>query len=223
MRKINMTIFAVVFVTLMIALPMTLQSAAALGSSGTSYSRDTYVNTGGASFPRFNDCEHTHLNYPDNMMVGLGVYTHYDTNVIYPAYNYGNWWFSTQAGWSSSTVSSMPPMACIFDLDFGLGTAYRSTYYDYSSGTWTYRYLYDGSWADIGHYCSVVSFQSAGSIGDRASVEGMTQGAFYYNNNPGTVYYYYAQTQFPLGHSVPPGIQSYAFLTAHAYSQYGDW
>ena len=121
--KIHITIFALVFITLMIALPMTLRSVAALGPTGTSYSKDTYVNTGGASFPRFNDCEHTHLNYPDNMMVGLGVYTYYDTNVGYPAYNYGNWWFSTQAGWSSSTtdnspVHSMPPMGCIFDLDF---------------------------------------------------------------------------------------------------------
>ena len=51
----------------------------------------------------------------------------------------------------------------------------------------------------------------------------MTQGAFYYNNNPNTVYYHYAQTQVPPGHSIPSGISPYAFLTAHPYSNGGDW
>jgi hypothetical protein len=143
------------------------------------------------------------------------------TQTLHTPYNYGNWWFSTQAGHSSSTVSSMPPMGCIFDLDFGLSTAYHSVYYDYSGGTWTNGYYYNGVWSGIGYYCSVVSDQFERNIGDRTSAEGMTQGAFYYNNNPGTVYYYYAQTQIPPGHSAP--VNSYAFLTAHPYSYDGDW
>jgi hypothetical protein len=67
----------------MIALPMTLREVTAQGPSGTSYSKDTYVNTGGADFPNYGECEHTHLYFSDDMMIGLGVYTHYDTNVAY--------------------------------------------------------------------------------------------------------------------------------------------
>lgn len=207
----------------MIALPMTLHSVAAMGATGVSYSKETYVNTGGALYPCLNDCEHTHLGYPDNMMVGLGLYTHYDTNpYVEPAYNYGNWWFCTQAGWNTQTVTQMPPMGCIFDVDFGLGSAYHATWYDYSLGTWTNGYYYDGVWRNIDHYCNIVSDQFPRDlIGNRFSAEGMTQGIFFYYNWPWTIYYRYAQTQTPPGHYAP--VQSYAFLTAHHHSWYGDW
>jgi len=157
------------------------------------------------------------------------LYAYYDTNILCPAYCHCNWWFSTQAGWSSTTyddspVRQMPPMGCIFDVDFGLESAYHSTWYDSSYGTWTTGYTYNGNWEDFpdGHHANIVSDQFDEDLyGDRISVEGMTQGIFFYKQNPWTIYYYYAQTQIPPGHWAP--VQSYAFYTAHFYSQYGDW
>ncbi len=229
--KIRITIFALVFISLMIALPMTIRSVVAEGPSGNSYSYETFVNNGcqfGPDYPMYGECEHSHLSYSDDMMVGLGLYTYYDTSNQY-YYDYGSWWFSTQAGNSQSTtdnspVHSMPPMDRVYDLDYGLSTAYHSDYYDYDSGTWTNGYYFNGNWCSLGgYYASVVSYQSYWSFGDHVSAEGMTVGAFYYNSNPNTVDYYYAQTQVPPGHSIPSGISPYAFLTAHPYSDGGDW
>lgn len=245
LHKILITIFAVVFVTLMIAWPMTLQSVTA-GQGyvdhrwGISYCYENFVKYGGANgsdVPSYMECMHTDLNGYDDMMVGVGVYTFYDTNVQY-YYNYGNWWFSTQAGaWGINTVSFMPPMGMTFDLDFGLPSASHLVYYDYSSGQWlTYYWYYFNGWhkepfdpaGSYNDYVLYVGDQYNWNFGDRTSAAGMTQGAFYYNNNPYTVYYHYAQTQVPPGHSIPSGISPYAFLTAHPYSYknpqgYGDW
>ncbi len=174
------------------------------------------------------ECVHTDLDGTDDMMVGLGLYTYYYSNVA--LYNYGSWWFSTQAGHGltttpTSTVSFMPPMGEIYELDFGLSTAYHSVSYDYSTGSWTNQFLYDGQLHNIVddnnnlYYSYCVTDQHTLQL-SRVSTAGMTQGAFYYNNNPSTVYYYYAQTQVPTGHSIPQGISPYNFLTAH---NTGDW
>jgi hypothetical protein len=119
-------------------------------------------------------------------------------------------------------------MGEIYDIDFGLSTAYHSVSYDYSSGSWTNQYLYDGQWHNIvddnnnQYYCYCVTDQHDVQLTSRISAAGMTQGAFYYNNNPSTVYYYYAQTQVPSGHSIPQGISPYNFLRAH-HNSTGDW
>ena len=223
----------------MIASPLTLQSVSASyvdDRDGVSYSYQTFVNNGGASgwcFPNYMECVHTNLYGTNDMMVGIGLYTFYDTNnPYYYYYNYGNWWFSQQAGWGSATVSFMPPMGCIFDLDFQRSTAYHYVSYDYSSGQWLtgYWYYVHGEWVyySLGNQVLYVGDQFNWNFGDRISAAGMTQGAFYYNNNPYTVYYRYAQTQVPPGHSVPSGISPYAFLTKHLYSYKnpqgnGDW
>lgn len=88
-------------------------------------------------------------------------------------------------------------MYCFFDLDYGLGSAYRSIYSDYSSATWTNGYYYNGVWVNLGHYARVVSNQVGLNIVARTSVAGLAMGAFYYNNDPYTVHYYYAQTHSP--------------------------
>ncbi len=239
MHKIHITIFALVFVMLMISLPMTL----AVGPSGKSWCSDNYNPP--SDYPCFNDCEHSALGASDNMMVGLGLYTDYDPYAYYydPYYNYGNWWFSTQAGCSSSTyddspVRTMPPMQMTFDVDFGLPSATRYVTYDYSSGEWlnSYWYYEYDEWKHpdirywngqqyVYYYCNYVGSQWNWDFGDRYSAEGMTRGAFFYINNPWTVYYKYAQTS-GYWSNMPEEISSYAFLTAHYYSQfstYGDW
>lgn len=205
----------------MIALPMAVQNVAAMGPSGVSYSKETWANSGGSLFPCFNECEHSHLLYPDNMMVGLGVYTSYDPDGV-PAYDYGNWWFCTQAGWNTQTVTQLPPMVCTFDVDYGRGSAYHATWDDSSWGTWTNGYYYDGEWETLDHYCNVVSDQFGRDLeGNRYSASGMTQGRFFYYDWPWTFYYRYAQTQTPPGVYAP--VLSYNFLTAHPISWYGDW
>ncbi len=236
-----MTIFGVAFVILMLACPMTLQSASAAYTDhkwGVSVSYEHYVYI--TNQPSYMECLHTDAYAIDDMMVGIGLYTRYQLySTTY--YKYGNFWFSAQAGYGTtttpaSTVSILPPMGLIFDLDYGQSTAYRLTYYDYSSGTWTNGYLYDGNWANLKredngniYYAYVVSdqYNSANNnlnFGIRHSAAGMTQEAFYYNNNPTTVYYHYAQTQVPPGSNPPPsGILPYNFLTAHPLSQGGDW
>jgi hypothetical protein len=159
------------------------------------------------------------------MCVSLGVYSYYDLNDGTPAYNYGNWEFVAIAGDSGSTYNNAPvsiqsPLMGTECLDYGLSSQWYTNYYDYSSGTWTNGYDHNGSWYNMGYYGSVDHYQYGCSLSDRTSIEGTTQGEFFFNIEPGTYYYYWAYTQIPNGHSVPPGIQSYAFLTAH---QSGDW
>lgn len=136
----------------------------------------------------------------------------------------------TQAGWcesyEESPVRTMPPMGCIFDVDFGMGSAYHSIYYDYSwPGTWDdhYHYPYPDSEQVVylNHYSWIVRDHFERDIDSRTSVSAMTQGCFYYISFPWTYEYHYAQTQIPPGHTAP--VQSYAFLTAHNESWYGDW
>ncbi len=237
LNKIQITIFAVALGALMLASPMALQ----IVSAGQGYADHKY----GVSYsyedcsqpnnePSYMECVHTDLYAPDDMMVGVYVNTNYQ---LYNSndYNYGNFWFSAQAGYNSATVSIMPPMGMTFDLDYSKSTAYRLIYYDYSSGTWTNGYLFNGKWAYLKDdnqniYSAYVvsdqynSAQNNLNFGLRNSAAGMTQEAFYYNNNHNTVYYHYAQTQVPSGNNPPPaGILGYNFLTAHPYSQGGDW
>ena len=127
-------------------------------------------------------------------------------------------------------------MGMYFDVDYGLSTATRTIYYNYNWGEWlTYYWYYFQGWHeqyfDQQYHTAQVYYlgqQWNYNFGDRTSAEGMTQGAFYYTNDPWTVYYHYAQTQVPPGHSIPSEILSYAFLTAHPISYEnldgaGDW
>jgi hypothetical protein len=86
MYKINTAISAVIFIILMIALPMAVQTVAAEGASGVSFSKESWAGDPDEKFPWFVECEHSHLYYPDNMMVGLGVYTSYDPDGV-PKYD----------------------------------------------------------------------------------------------------------------------------------------
>ena len=231
LRKILIAIFAVVFVTLMIARPMNLQIVSAGQGyvdhpAGNSYSYQTFVSNSSA-YPYFMECVHTDLYDTDDMMVGLGLWTFYDPNTQY-YYDYGSWWYCTQAGYNSATVYFMPPMVCYMDFDFHLSTATRYVYYDYNSGDWLDSYWYYYPYTGWYHNYPGYSFLYVGdtynlNFDDRTSAAGMTQGAFYYDNDPYTVYYHYAQTQVPSGHSIPQGISPYAFLTAHSNSTGGDW
>jgi hypothetical protein len=116
-------------------------------------------------------------------------------------------------------------MGCIFDVDWGMGSAYHSVYYDYQyPPTWDDGYYYpdeSGYWQDIGYYCWIVRDNFSRDLGSRSSVSAMTQGAFWYLNNPSEIEFHYAQTQTPPGVYAP--VQSYAFLTAHNDSWFGDW
>lgn len=88
-----MTVFAVVFVTLMIAWPMTTRTVAAQNYvddiAGYSYSYDTYYEYGeasGSKVPSYMECLHTDLYSSYDMMVGLGLYTFYED------FNHYNLW-----------------------------------------------------------------------------------------------------------------------------------
>ncbi len=221
----KLSILAVLF-TIIVTMAITVTNVEALGPSGHSYSKDTFVNSGGGSFPAYAECEHSHLNNADDESVLLGVYAYYDLNDQTPAFNYGNWEFMAQAGHSSSTSDDAPvairlPMVGTSCVDYGLGSQAYSNYNDYNSPTWANGYYANGQWIPLYYYASILNYQYGSyTIGDRASIEGMTQGGFYLKSNPSNTVYYYCQTQIPSGHSVPPGIQSFAFLTAH---QSGDW
>jgi|GEM_PF-5137768 hypothetical protein len=224
MRKIYVTIVTMVLIIIMVALPMTLRNVAALGPVGCSYSLTSFTNNN-SDYPYYGECEHSHLNHNDDMMVGLGVYAYYDLNDQTPAYNLADWWFSAQAGNSTSTTNNSPvqispPLTETTCLDYSLSTQTYNNYYDYSSGTWTNGYYYNGQWTLIGYYCSVDSDQMNQWPSDRTSIEGMTACNFYYNSAPGTLDYYQCHTQLPPLQSMPQNIPSFAYLTAH---QTGDW
>jgi hypothetical protein len=225
MRNTKAT-FAVVFVTLLIALPMTLRTVSAYTDDrdGISFSFSTSYPNGYPNLPTYMECCHTNEHGTDDMMVGIGVYTKYGSD---EKYNYANYWYTQQAGYGSSkTVSYVQPMGMYVDFDYGLSTASRSISYNYDSGSWinSYTYYFDGhplpsgtlNW--IYYKAQVIESTSI----DRNSAEGMTQGKFINDNDPSTVYYRYAQTQVPPGTYVPSGAItcSYAFLTAH---HTGDW
>jgi len=225
LRIIYKVACVIVFVTLMIAWPMTLRTVSAGyvdDRMGISYSYYTSYPNGYPYFPQYMECCHTNEGSTNDMMVGIGLYTKYGSD---HKYNYGNYWYTQQAGYGySKTVSFVQPMGMYVDVDYGLPTAARSIYYNYNSGSWVqgYTYYFDGhplyqplNW--VFYKAQVIE-----SWFDRTSAEGMTQGKFIYDNNPNTVYYRYAQTQVPPGVYVPPGSIScsYAFLTAH---DSGDW
>lgn len=223
LRKIYLRIIAIAAIILTIALPMTMRNVAALGPSGHSYSKDTFVSSGYTLYPQYGECEHSHLYQNDDMMVGIGVYAYYDLNDQTPAFEYGNWWFGIQAGDNSSTTNNSPvqihaPMIGTQCLDYGLGSQWYSNFYDYSSGTWTNGYYYNNQWVSLGYYASVDNDQMGQFFSDRASIEGTTQGVFYRTSAPTNYLYYWAYTQIPPQHSAP--YPSYAFLTAHQSVDY---
>lgn len=228
MKKLQKVLVAMILILLMIVLPMTIHNVTAEGPSGESYSLQSYEQNPTHNYPQYGECEHTDINGPNDMMVGLGVFAHYDINDQTPAYSYGNWWFSAQAGWSTSTTNNspvqiMPPMEETVCIDYGLSTQSYTNYYDYSSGTWTNGYYYNSVWSPIGHYCSVDSDQTSQALNDRTSVEGVTSANFYNMSSPNTLYFYQCYTQLPPGHGMPGNIPSFAYLTAHPYSDGGDW
>jgi hypothetical protein len=225
MRIIYKATFAVVFVTLLIALPMTLRTVSAGyvdDRSGKSYSYSTSYPNGYPYLPTYMECCHTNEEGTNDMMVGIGLYTKYGSD---EKYNYGNYWYTQQAGYGySKTVSYVQPMGMYVDVDYGLSTASRSIYYNYASGSWVngYDYYFDGHPLHANLNWVYYKAQVITATFDRTSTEGMTQGLFINDNDPNTVYYRYAQTQVPPGIYVPPGSIScsYAFLTAH---ETGDW
>ncbi len=167
------------------------------------------------------------------MCVELGVVSLYDLNDPYPAYNFGWWQFLAIAGYSSSPtynalVALVLPMIGTTCLDYGTSSQSYTNYADYLEPSWTHGYdtwnpIQGNVWYNMNYYGAVENYEISSSLGDRGSIEGMTQGGFIFNSQPLVTHYYYCSTQIPSGHSVPSGIQSFAYLTAHNYRNGGDW
>jgi hypothetical protein len=205
----------VVLVLAMIVSLTAMNNVLALGPSGTCYSKDSYEENQN-DYPRYSECEHSNLGQADDMMVGLGVTAQYDLGQETPLFNWGTWQFLNEAGYSGNINPDSPvemafPVVCTFCLDYGLPNQYYYNYYYYADPIWLYISEFD-------YYCWYASCYSQGYIADWHSVEGVTQGQFYYLDEPENYYYMWAYTQIPSGHSAP--VQSFAFLTAH---QTGDW
>ena len=202
----NKKIVTVVMIALMSVLIFStaLQNALALGPTGICYSEEDY-EANQQHFPRYNECEHTNPEQPNDMMVGLGQSALYNLNSGTPVFNWANWTFLNQAGYSQSETSDSPvqiypPMICTFCLDYGEPTQY---YYNYPDPDYP-------TWDQVGDYhCWQARVDSAGYIDDWHSVQGMTQGVFYYLIFPWYTYYYFAYTQDE------DGDHGFTFLTAH--------